>query len=70
MPVGTVKFFNGVKGFGFITPDGGGKDDFVHVAAVAKAGWATLNQRQRIEYDLVPDDRGKDSAVNLRRVGR
>jgi CspA family cold shock protein len=70
MPVGTVKFFNGVKGFGFITPDGGGKDDFVHVAAVASAGWATLKQRQRIKYDLVADERGKDSAVNLRHLLR
>ncbi|MDO6415351.1 cold shock domain-containing protein [Sphingomonas sp. BIUV-7] len=70
MPVGTVKFFNGVKGFGFITPDGGGKDDFVDVAAVSKAGWATLKQRQRIEYDLVADERGKDSAVNLQNLRR
>jgi CspA family cold shock protein len=63
-----VKFFNGVKGFGFITPDRGGKDDFVHVAAVEKAGMNTLKQRQRIEYDLAADANGKDSAVNLRRV--
>ena len=68
LPVGTVKFFNGIKGFGFITPDGGGKDDFVHVDAVAKAGMSTLKLRQRIAYDLVTDARGKDTAVNLRRT--
>jgi len=70
MPLGTVKFYNGVKGFGFITPEGGGKDDFVRVAAVASAGWATLKQRQRVKYDLVSDERGKDSAVNLRHLLR
>jgi CspA family cold shock protein len=68
LPVGTVKFFNGSKGFGFITPDGGGKDDFVHRDAVAEAGMSTLKLRQRIEYDLVADARGKDTAVNLRRT--
>jgi CspA family cold shock protein len=66
LPVGTVKFFNGIKGFGFITPDGGGKDDFVHVDAVLKAGMSTLKQRQRIAYDLAADARGNDTAVNLR----
>jgi CspA family cold shock protein len=68
LPVGTVKFFNGIKGFGFITPDRGGKDDFVNLESVVKAGMSTLKQRQRIEYDLVTDDRGKDTAVNLRRI--
>lgn len=66
MPTGTVKFFNGIKGFGFITPDTGGKDDFVHVAAVEKAGLSTLRQRQRIRYDIAADAQGKDTAVNLR----
>lgn len=66
MPTGTVKYFNGIKGFGFITPDNGGKDDFVHVSAVEKAGLRTLRQRQRILYDIAADERGKDMAVNLR----
>jgi CspA family cold shock protein len=68
MPTGTVKYFNGVKGFGFITPDSGGKDDFVHLAAVEQAGLSTLKQRQRLRYDLAVDERGKDAAVNLRRA--
>jgi CspA family cold shock protein len=68
LPVGTVRFFNGIKGLGFITPDGGGKDNFVHLDAVARAGMSTLKFRQRIEYDLVIDARGKESAVNLRRA--
>ena len=65
MPVGTVKFFNPDKGFGFIQPDGGGNDAFVHVTAVDKAGMSGLDKDQRISYDLEQDQRGKPSAVNL-----
>ena len=62
---GTVKFFNTDKGYGFIAPDGGGNDAFVHITAVERAGMQTLNQDQRISYDLEEDRRGKMSAVNL-----
>ena len=65
MPIGTVKFFNPAKGFGFIQPDGGGNDAFVHVTAVDKAGMNGLDKDQRISYDLEQDQRGKPSAVNL-----
>jgi cold shock protein len=66
MPIGTVKFFNVDKGFGFIMPDGGsGNDAFVHISAVQKAGMSTLNKDQRLSYDLEQDARGKTSAVNL-----
>lgn len=63
--VGTVKFFNTDKGYGFITPDTGGQDAFVHISAVERAGLATLNQNQRVSYELETDRRGKTSAVNL-----
>lgn len=66
MPIGTVKFFNDSKGFGFIEPDGGGNDAFVHVTAVERAGMRSLQQNQRISYELEEDRRGKMSAVNLR----
>jgi len=62
---GTVKFFNADKGFGFITPDAGGQDAFVHISAVERAGMVTLNNNQRIAYDLEEDRRGKMAAVNL-----
>ena len=62
---GTVKFFNADKGYGFIAPDGGGNDAFVHITAVERAGMPTLNQNQRVTYELEPDMRGKQSAVNL-----
>jgi len=62
---GTVKFFNADKGYGFIAPDGSGNDAFVHISAVERAGMATLNQNQRVSYDLEQDNRGKTSAVNL-----
>jgi CspA family cold shock protein len=62
---GTVKFFNADKGYGFIAPDGGGNDAFVHITAVERAGMQTLNQDQRVSYDLEEDRRGKMSAVNL-----
>ena len=66
MPQGTVKFFNDAKGFGFITPDEGGNDAFVHISALEAAGLRTLNQDQRVEYDLAPDRRGRESAANVK----
>ncbi|MCW3848645.1 cold-shock protein [Sphingomonas sp. LB-2] len=65
---GTVKFFNTDKGYGFIAPDEGGQDAFVHISAVERAGMATLNQNQRVNYELETDNRGKTSAVNLQSV--
>lgn len=65
MAIGTVKFFNTTKGFGFIAPDGGGKDVFVHATAVEQAGMRSLNEGQRIEFDIVPDARGA-KAANLK----
>lgn len=65
MPIGTVKFFNTDKGFGFIQPDGTGNDAFVHISAVEKAGMSTLDKDQRVSYELENDARGKTSAVNL-----
>ena len=66
MTTGTVKFFNEHKGYGFIAPDGGGNDAFVHMTAVERAGMRTLRENQRISYDLQQDNRGKMSAVNLK----
>jgi CspA family cold shock protein len=65
MPIGTVKFFNNDKGYGFIAPEDGGGDAFVHITAVERAGMATLNKEQRVSYELETDRRGKQSAVNL-----
>jgi len=65
MPVGTVKFFDAGKGYGFITDDTGGKDAFVHVSAVQAAGMQSLDRDARFSYDLENDQRGKSSAVNL-----
>ena len=65
MTIGTVKFFNPDKGFGFIAPEGGGDDAFVHISAVERAGMRTLDKDQRVSYDLEKDQRGKTSAVNL-----
>lgn len=65
MITGTVKFFNPDKGFGFIAPEGGGDDAFVHISAVERAGLRTLDKDQRISYDLEKDQRGKFAAVNL-----
>ncbi|MET4898138.1 cold-shock protein [Sphingomonadaceae bacterium jetA1] len=62
---GTVKFFNADKGYGFITPDQGGADAFVHISAVERAGMISLQQNQRIGYELEEDRRGKMAAVNL-----
>jgi CspA family cold shock protein len=68
MPItGTVKFFNSDKGYGFIHPDGGSRDVFVHVSAVTSSGLGTLNEGQRVTFDIEPDKRGKGpKAVNLR----
>jgi CspA family cold shock protein len=66
MPTGTVKFFNENKGYGFIQPDGGGNDAFVHITAVERAGMRSLRENQRVGYDLQQDQRGKMSAVNLK----
>jgi cold shock protein len=65
MTIGTVKFFNADKGYGFIAPEGGGNDAFVHISAVERAGMRTLDKDQRVSYDLEQDQRGKMSAVNL-----
>jgi CspA family cold shock protein len=62
---GTVKFFNADKGYGFIAPDNGGTDAFVHISAVERAGMQTLNQNQRVSFELEEDRRGKMAAVNL-----
>ncbi|MCK6450560.1 MAG: cold-shock protein [Alphaproteobacteria bacterium] len=67
MPIGTVKWFNAQKGFGFIKPDDASKDVFVHVSALNRAGMTTLSEGQKISYD-VEQDRGKDSACNLKSV--
>ena len=68
MPVGTVKFFNTDKGYGFIAPDDGTPDSFVHISAVERAGLRTLLKDQRLKYELETDRRGKTSAVNLEAV--
>lgn len=65
MPIGTVKFFNADKGYGFIAPEGGGNDAFVHISAVERAGMRTLDRDQRVSYELETDNRGKTSACNL-----
>lgn len=64
MAIGTVKFFNTTKGFGFIQPEDGGKDVFVHVTAVEKAGLPPLTEGQRVQYDVI-EERGREAAVNL-----
>jgi CspA family cold shock protein len=65
MASGTVKWFNSMKGYGFIQPQSGGKDVFVHISAAEKAGLSTLNEGQQVEYEVV-SDRGKESAGNLK----
>ena len=65
MATGTVKWFSAIKGFGFIQPDNGGKDVFVHISAVERAGLNGLNEGQKITYDVV-NERGKDAAANLK----
>jgi len=67
MNKGTVKWFNGQKGFGFIQPESGNKDVFVHISAVERAGLSTLNEGQKVTFDIVADTRtGKSAAENLR----
>ena len=66
MSTGTVKWFNGTKGYGFIQPDEGGPDVFVHISAVERSGIGTLNEGQRLSYDLESGREGKVSAVNLK----
>jgi CspA family cold shock protein len=62
---GTVKFFNADKGYGFIAPDSGGQDAFVHISSLEQSGLSTLDQNQRVTYDLAPDKKGKMAAVNV-----
>ena len=68
MATGTVKWFNQTKGFGFISPDGGTKDVFVHISAVGRAGLQTLAEGQKVSFDLERGQQGKVSAVNLKNV--
>ena len=73
MTIGTVKFFNTSKGFGFISPEGGGKDVFVHATAVEAAGMRTLNEGQKVSFDIQPDARGSKAAnmkLGLKAIGR
>ncbi|MDX1528681.1 MAG: cold-shock protein [Gammaproteobacteria bacterium] len=65
MAIGTVKWFNSAKGYGFIQPEDGGKDVFVHISAVERAGLGTLKEGQRVEFDVV-NERGKNAAGNLK----
>jgi CspA family cold shock protein len=65
MPTGTVKWFNPAKGFGFIEPEDGSKDAFVHISAVERAGLSTLNEGQKVSYELQVGQNGKSSAENL-----
>ncbi|HAV08013.1 MAG TPA: cold-shock protein [Rhodobacteraceae bacterium] len=65
MPTGTVKWFNTTKGFGFIAPDGGGDDSFVHISAVQAAGMHSLDKEQRVNFEVEIGRNGKASAVNL-----
>ncbi len=66
MAEGTVKFFNTTKGFGFIEPTGGGKDAFVHISAVERSGMSSLQEGQKVSYELETGRDGKQSAVNLK----
>lgn len=65
MPTGTVKWFNPTKGFGFIEPDEGGKDAFVHISAVERAGLQALREGQKVEFELTPSRDGRETADNL-----
>ncbi len=65
MTTGTVKFFNAIKGFGFIEPEDGSKDAFVHISAVERAGLSSLSEGQKVSYELQPGQNGKSSAENL-----
>ena len=66
MPTGTVKWFNATKGYGFLQPDDGAKDAFVHISALERAGISELKDGQKVEYELVPGKNGKSSAENLK----
>ncbi len=68
MSTGTVKFFNTTKGFGFIQPDDGSKDVFVHISAVERAGLGSLSENQKVSFDLEKGNNGKTSAVNLKAI--
>jgi cold shock protein len=65
MPKGTVKWFNPTKGYGFIAPETGGKDVFVHISAVQKAGMRSLNEGQKVSFDIEQQQNGRSAAVNL-----
>ena len=65
MTIGTVKFFNAIRGFGFIEPEDGSKDAFVHISAVERAGLSSLSEGQKVSYELQPGQNGKSSAENL-----
>lgn len=67
MAIGTVKWFNPAKGYGFVQPESGGGDVFVHISAVEAAGWTTLQENQKVSYELATN-KGKTSAVNLKTV--
>jgi CspA family cold shock protein len=69
MAIGTVKWFNSQKGYGFIAPQDGSKDVFVHISAVERAGLHSLNEGQKVQYDLAPGKDGKTSAENLKVAG-
>ncbi len=68
MTIGTVKFFNSDRGYGFIAPEDGSKDAFVHISALERAGIHTLSEGQKVEYELQPGRDGKSSAENLKLV--
>jgi CspA family cold shock protein len=68
MPTGTVKFFNTSKGFGFIRPDDGSQDVFVHISAVERSGLGTLSENQKVQFEIQQGQNGKSSAVNLKAV--
>ncbi|MGH6948597.1 MAG: cold-shock protein [Kiloniellales bacterium] len=69
MPTGTVKWFNSIKGFGFIQPEDGSKDAFVHISAVERAGLSSLKEGQKVSYELQQGQNGKSSAENLKVLG-
>ncbi|SCA57720.1 DNA-binding transcriptional repressor [Candidatus Terasakiella magnetica] len=69
MAIGNVKWFNPTKGFGFIEPEDGGQDAFVHISAVERAGLSSLNEGQKVEYELETGRNGKSSATNLTVIG-
>lgn len=69
MPTGTVKWFNPAKGYGFIEPDDGGKDAFVHISAVERAGLSSLNEGQKVSFEVQQGQNGKSSAENLSIIG-